>query len=129
MNPLMILISSHPNLMTIILLGPYATGFINGFIKFALRILPIPGWINIAKKQPRLAAGIRLLESYGISPVSVVQSVLDLFRNEASPGTEAAIKAMTVSASKPMIAPPGLLAAKEQMLANSVPPKANNGNP
>jgi hypothetical protein len=88
----------------------YALGIVamvlNVVIKLALRAHSLEEWLAIAEKKPRVAALVRLLDALGISPISVVQSLIDLVRNTASPGTMASARAMSVSASKPLIAPP-----------------------
>ena len=100
MQPLVFIQTHHAQIA-------YTVGFLimvaNVGIKLVLRIHPLAEWLIIAEKRPRLAALARLLDSLGISPISVVQSLIDFIRNESSPGTVAATKALGVSASKPLI--------------------------
>jgi len=79
---------------------------LNMAIKLALYFHPLADWVTIAEKRPRVAALVRLLDAVGISPVTVLQAVIDLIRGEASKGAVASAKALQVSASKPLISPP-----------------------
>jgi hypothetical protein len=105
MNTLPELIKTHHSQIV------YATGIllaiINLSIKLALNLHPLTDWVALAQTKPRLAALIRLSEALGINPISALQSLIDFFRKEASPGTLAAAKAIGVSAATPLIAPKG----------------------
>jgi hypothetical protein len=83
-----------------------ALAALNLVITFALRIMPLDGWVVFAERNPRVAALVRLLGALGIMPVPVLQALLDIIRGTASPGTTAAAKALSVSSSKPVFSPP-----------------------
>lgn len=78
---------------------------LNLAIKVALYFHPITDWVALAQKNPRLVSLMRLSLALGINPVSVLQSIVDLVRAEASKGTLASVKATAISASKPLISP------------------------
>lgn len=83
-----------------------ALALLNFLVKIALWLHPIPDWVALAEKRPRLAALLRLSMALGVNPISVLQSLTDLVRNEASKGTKASIQAFGVSASRPLFSPP-----------------------
>jgi len=79
---------------------------LNGVIQFALYLQPLSSWLAMAERRPRVAALVRLLLAVGVNPLSALQSVIDLVRNEASKGSLASAKALEVSVSRPLISPP-----------------------
>lgn len=78
---------------------------VNGLITIMLRLAPLTSWVAIAEKNPRIAAIVRLLGAVGIQPVQILQSLIDLLRGTASPGTLASAKTLQVTSSAPLIAP------------------------
>jgi hypothetical protein len=89
----------------LVYLASGALALLNAAIKLALWLHPVSDWVSIAERKPRVAALVRLMSAIGINPVSVLQSMVDLIRGQASPGTIASAKAYAVSASKPLIVP------------------------
>lgn len=77
----------------------------NGAIKIALYLHPLADWVTIAERNPRVAALVRLMSAMGLSPVAILQALVDFVRGHASPGTRAFTRAFAVSASKPLISP------------------------
>jgi hypothetical protein len=88
-------ITAHPYVQTIL----WALVILISILNVVLpKVFPAPG--------PRMAAFIRLLGALNIQPLQSLQSVVDLVRGTASPGTVAAQKALSVQTSLPLIAPP-----------------------
>jgi hypothetical protein len=108
MNPIWIAIVAEFNKMPHHAQITYALAtflfILNLVIKIALWLHPIADWVALAQKRPRLAALLRLSLALGINPISVLQSIVDIVRNAASPGTVASMQAFKVSASAPLIA-------------------------
>jgi hypothetical protein len=80
---------------------------VNGAIKVILWLHPIPDWVAIFERNPRVAAFVRLLAALGINPVSALQALADLLLARTSVSTRAAIHSMTVSAAS-IAAGPGI---------------------